>query len=160
MFATSVQPEIVSLFSSSGSQPLGLFSTHTDSSLSSDSIIHLLNDTSSYPPPPSPTVIVSPPPLEQNVKSESDTTGYSLDQTVLHIQSPTLPTTYIRCPPASERSCLRAGRGPDLGIKHPWMHIQIRDMGREWSFEVGLVDQSKRLGVVRCSTFQVLVSFL
>lgn len=156
MFATSIQPSIVSLFSSTGSNPLALFAVHKDSSLPSDSVVHLLNDSSMSPPPPSPAALISPPCLEEN------SSGYSLDQSVLHIQSPTLRTTFIQCPPTNEslRSSVgasgsRAVRGNDLGMKHPWMHIQVRNLGREWSFEVGLVDQSGRLGVVRCSTFQV-----
>ncbi|KII87845.1 hypothetical protein PLICRDRAFT_42358 [Plicaturopsis crispa FD-325 SS-3] len=136
MFPASIQPGTVSLFSSSSSDPLSLFATHTDPFLPLDSFIHLLHDTSSEPLPPSPAVLTSLPPG-----------GHTLDQRVLHIQSPTLPSTYIQCP-------ARYGKGRDLGMKHPWIHIQMRDIGREWSFEVGLVDHAGKLGVVRCSTFQ------
>jgi hypothetical protein len=92
-------------------------------------------------------------------------TGYSLNQTVLQIQSPTLRTTYIQCPPVdslypdNSSSSGARDKSNNLGIKHPWMHVQVRDMGREWSFEVGLVDQSGRMGIVRLSTFQVLFTF-
>lgn len=58
-----------------------------------------------------------------------------------------------------ERSALGARKrnaSNDLGMEHPWLHMQIRNMGREWSFEVGVVDQGGKEGVVRCSTFQVL----
>jgi hypothetical protein len=68
-----------------------------------------------------------------------------LDQTVLHLQSPTLPTTFIRCPSV----------GSDLHLKHPWLHIQVKQLGREWSFEVGIVDHAGREGTLRCSTFKV-----
>jgi hypothetical protein len=157
MFAASMQPSLVSLFSSTGSDPLILFTVHKDASLPSDSVVHLLNDSSLSPPPASPEIIISAPCFEEN------SSGYSLDQSVLHIQSPTLPTTFVHCPPINEsfRSSVgasgsRAARGNDLGMKHPWIHMQVRNLGREWSFEVGLVDQSGRHGVVRCSTFQVL----
>jgi hypothetical protein len=156
MFATSIQPSIVSLFSSTGSDPLTLFTVHKDHSLPSDSVVHLLNDSSMSPAPPSPAIMISPPYLAEN------SSGHSLDQSVLQIQSPTLSTTFIQCPPTNQnlRSSIgvsgsRTARANDLGMKHPWMHIQVRNMGREWSFEVGLVDQSGRHGVVRCSTFQV-----
>ena len=80
--------------------------------------------------------------------------GYTLTQTVLHIQSPSLATTYLRCPPYGSE-----GRERDLGLKHPWVHIQVRNMGRPWSFELGLVDGTGKEGVVRCSTFQVDLIF-
>ncbi|KAJ6557957.1 hypothetical protein B0H19DRAFT_1149197 [Mycena capillaripes] len=146
MFTNTVQPEIVSLLSSTGSDPLGLFGTSCDSDLPSDSFIHLLIDKSSLPAPPAPAVPILPPTREQNSDEiESSTSGLSLAQRVLHIQSPTLRTTYIRCP---------ANKSAQLGLKHPWLHIQVRDMGREWSFEIGLVDRSGRVGIVRLSTFQ------
>jgi hypothetical protein len=62
------------------------------------------------------------------------------------MQSPTLRTTYIRCPPNDTEH---------LGLKHPWIHVQARDMGREWSLELGLVDRSGHVGILRLSTFQV-----
>ncbi|KAJ7468067.1 hypothetical protein FB451DRAFT_1352439 [Mycena latifolia] len=146
MFSNTVQPEVVSLFSSTGSDPLCLFGTSCDSTLPSDSFIHLLIDKSSLPAPPAPAVTISLPSLEQDSDdTESNTSGLCLGQTVLHLQSPTLRTTYIRCPP---------NNSTHLGLKHPWIHIQVRDVGREWSFELGLVDRSGHVGVVRLSTFQ------
>ncbi|KZT23651.1 hypothetical protein NEOLEDRAFT_1163621 [Neolentinus lepideus HHB14362 ss-1] len=142
MFSSLIQPSIVSLFSSTNTDPLALFSAHTDSQLPSDSFIHLLNDSKPEPAPDCPASLISPAPVSTNVEEK----GYSLCQTVLHIQSPTIRTTYIRCPPG--------GSTEHLGLKHPWMHIQVRDMGREWSFEVGVVDKGERQGVIRCSTFQ------
>lgn len=153
MFSNSIQPSIVSLFSSTGSKPLTLFSTHVDKKLASDSFIHLLKDDSSTPTPPSPGTLVSLPLLDTGVDSDEGHSGYQVAQTVLHIQSPTLPTTYIRCPPSPSS---RADNPIHLGIKHPWMCLQVRNMRREWSFEVGLVDQAGRQGIVRCSTFQVI----
>lgn len=147
MFKAAVQPAIISLFSSTNSEPLALWSFHSDATLPSDSFVHLLNDALSEPLAPLPAAAISPPLLD-----ESGGPDYSVDQTVLQIQSPTLPTTWIQSPPdfgpATDRS-------KDLGLKHPWMHLQIRNMGREWSLEIGVVDQSNRMGILRFSTFQV-----
>ncbi len=136
MFSGSVQPAIVSLFSSTGSDPLYLWSVKTDSSLPVDSLDASGNGADNLP----------------------ERTGYSLTQTVMHIQSPSLTKTYVRCPPLGWARA-RMGREGDLGLKHPWIHIQVLNMGRPWSFELGLVDQAGKEGVVRSSTFQVAIVF-
>ncbi|KAG2341632.1 hypothetical protein BDR05DRAFT_965030 [Suillus weaverae] len=146
MFTNTVQPNIVSLFSSTSSEPLSLFSQQTDGSLAADSFIHFLNDASSLPSPSPPAVLCSMPALDDHDKPNI---GYGLHQTVLHIQSPTLRMTFIQSPPKTDPG------DRDLGLKHKWLHLQARNMGREWSFEIGIVDKSGRRGVVRCSTFQV-----
>ncbi|KAF9008098.1 hypothetical protein BDZ89DRAFT_1025314 [Hymenopellis radicata] len=142
MLASTVQPPIISLFSSTGSNPLGLFLSAKDDSLPEDSCIMLVNDASGESfesgSNDSRAKLISPPSVESAV---DEGRGYSLSQTVLHLQSPTMRTTFIQ------------SHG-DLGIKHPWIHLQVRNMGREWGFEVGVVDQSKRRGTVRLSTFQ------
>ena len=99
--------------------------------------------------------------------------GYELDQTVLHIQSPNLSKTFIQCPPRLLVPEREAGEGiltttmPSfssssfgLGLKYPCIHLHVRNLGKEWSFEVGIMDTEGRLGVLRLSTFQVLFSFL
>ncbi|KAF9801811.1 hypothetical protein IEO21_10036 [Rhodonia placenta] len=133
-----VQPSLVSIFSSTGSEPLSTFLSSTDKSLPSDSFICFCNDATSLPHPRLPATLVSPSTNEQGAPD------YALQQTVLHIQSPTLRTTFIRCPP------FRDANGPSghLGMKHPWIHFQVRNMGREFSLEIGLVDQSGREGVL------------
>lgn len=146
MFTNTVQPNIVSLFSSTSSEPLSLFSQQADESLAADSFIHFLNDASSLPPPSPPAVLCSMPALDDRDESNI---GYGLHQTVLHIQSPTLRMTFIRSPPITDPG------DRDLGLKHKWLHLQVRNVGREWSFDIGIVDKSGRRGVVRCSTFQV-----
>ncbi|EPS94077.1 hypothetical protein FOMPIDRAFT_1033502 [Fomitopsis schrenkii] len=145
MFAAAVQPALVSLFSSTGSSPLTLFSSRTDKFLPSDSCICLLKDSTSLPFPQPPATLIDVD-LAQEELNEADKADYVIDQTVLHIQSPSLRTTHIQCPPLGWRG--------DLGIEHPWIHLQVRNLHREWSFEVGIVDRSGREGVVRCSTFQ------
>lgn len=154
MFSSSVQPAIVSLFSSTGSDPLSLFASRTDGSLPSDSFVCLLNDSTSQPVPEPPRALITP-----SIEDEDNSPNYTLDQTVLHIQSPTLQTTYIRCPPPQRRANVtsRGNAGGHLGLKHPWVHLQVRNLGREWALEVGVVDLSGREGVVRCATFQVRV---
>lgn len=167
MFSNSIQPSIVSLFSSTSADPLQLFKTHLDASLAADSSIHLLHDTKSLPLPAAPAMMISPPTMIEHNGDDSENVGYSLNQTVLQIQSPTLRTTYIHCPPAGGPGHIRRSfrgardKSNDLGIRHPWLHIQVRNMGREWSFEVGVVDQSNRMGIIRLSTFQVrYISFI
>jgi hypothetical protein len=153
MFSGAVQSPVLSLFSSTGSEPLRLFSVHKDSSLSADSFVHLLHDEKSLPLPAPPANLISSPSIDYSVP-ETEFPDYTLNQTVLHIQSPTLRTTYVHSPPEAP---LGAGGQicDDLWIKHPWMHIQVRNMGREWSLEVGIVDQTGRKGILRLSTFQV-----
>ena len=151
MFARSVQPDVVSLFSSTGSDPLGLFSVHVDGSLPSDSFIHLLNDSTSLPAPSPPAALIMAPSVFRDYDTATSR-GHELNQTVLHIQSPTLRKTFIQCPSVPPH----ASSGPRvLGLKHSWLHIQVRNLGRDWSFEVGIVDKTGRQGILRCSTFQV-----
>ena len=166
MFSSAIQPGVVSLFSSTGSDPLGLFSVHTDNTLPSDSLICILNDSTSLPHPPPPATLISPSSRRGDNPEEDSVSNpdYVLDQSVLHIQSPTLRTTYIRCPPLgwSARThelgyaSITSARSYNMGLKHPWLHLQVRNLGREWSLEFGVVDHSGREGAIRCSTFQVL----
>ncbi|KAI5122634.1 hypothetical protein M0805_008720 [Coniferiporia weirii] len=156
MFANTVQPGLISLFSSTGSAPLQLFSQHVDPApaLRSDSLIHLLDDATSTPPPPAPGLLIIPPPLSLDTEDDAgedggEGAGRTLCQTVLHIQSPTIRTTFIRCPPAGT-----PGAAAELGLTLPWMHMQVRNLGREWVFEVGVADGAGTRGVIRCSTFQ------
>lgn len=161
MFSSSSLPGIVSLFSSTSSDPLALFSAHSDESLPADSFVHLLLDSTSEPPPPAPRTLIVPHPVPSTNNDARDAlhkSNYELTQTVLHLQSPTLRTTYVRCPPERWHTHM-SDRSRDLGLKHPWLHLQVRNLGRTWSFEVGLVDVAGRQGIVRCSTFQVLYSF-
>lgn len=155
MFSGAVQSPVLSLFSSTGSEPLRLFSVHTDTSLSADSFVHLLHDGTSLPLPAPPASLISSPSIDGS-DGETDFPDYTLNQTVLHIQSPTLRSTYIQSPPVPDLPPDTRGQAnDDLCIRHPWMHAQVRNMGREWSLEVGVVDQTGRRGIIRLSTFQV-----
>ena len=162
MFSNTYLPPLISLFSSTSSLPLQLFSQHTDLSLKEDSLIHLLNDSTSLPSLAGGVLIEAPAIMSteeerEDIRKDAERSGEekregkTLCQTVLHIQSPTLRTTFIRCPPLHTRSSA-AG---ELGITLPWIHLQVRNLGREWSFEVGITDREGKKGVIRCSTFQV-----
>ncbi|KAF5371693.1 hypothetical protein D9758_003583 [Tetrapyrgos nigripes] len=142
MFANSVQPGVACLFSSTGSAPLYLFSSVCDGSLPSDSFIHLLNDRSSQPPLPESCVLV-----QSFNPGDDNEEGYHLNQTVLHIQAPNLTKTFIQCPRLDNVS-------KELSLKHPWLHLQVKNLGKLWSFEIGIADQNGRRGVLRMSTFQ------
>jgi hypothetical protein len=155
MFKATVQPPLVSLFSSVGSHPLQLFSTHVDAQLPEDSLIQLLIDATSLPAPQPPGRLLPSPRLPLNpcsaTQNEDRPThlheGKALSSSVLHIQSPTLRTTFIHSPPLGSRT--------SLGLKHAWMHLQVRNMSKEWAFEIGLVDVLGREGRIRFATFQV-----
>jgi len=162
LISPAIQPSTISLFSSTGSDPLALFGSSVDKALNSDSFIHLLHDRLSKPLPVSPRTLLHLPTVD-NYQEEEDFLRYGreLDQTVLHIQSPTIRTTYIQCPPICPHSSVtgQLERSGELGIKHPWMHLQVRNLGREWSFEVGLVDHAGRAGILRFATFQVFLFY-
>ena len=165
MFSQTVQPSLVSLFSSSNSDPLQLFSRHSDSNRQDESFIHLLLDeVSTSSTTQQPKRFVQPPCLpsfsevdledRDTLKhSESRGQGRLLCQTVLHIQSPNLPSTYICCPPL--RNTRLKSTAPELGLTLPCMHMQVRTLGREWTFECGIADRAGRKGVIRFSTFKV-----
>lgn len=155
LLSAAVQPSIVSLFSSTSSDPLALFSSVTDKTLPVDSFIHLLHDRLSSPEPTAPKTLLRLPALDGRDELDPNFRGRELEQSVLHIQSPTIPTTYIQCPPITSNFG-SSERTHGLGIKHPWIHLQIRNLGREWAFEVGIVDQAGRVGLIRLSTFQVI----
>lgn len=132
-----------------------MFTVTTDKTLPTDSFTHFLHDRLSSPLPASPMELLHLPELVRRDVEDSYIRGRELEQTVLHIQSPTLPTTYIQCPSITPNAG-SVVRSAVLGIKHPWMHIQVRNLSREWSFEVGIVDQAGRVGILRFSTFQVI----
>ncbi|KAH6917836.1 hypothetical protein BKA70DRAFT_1393698 [Coprinopsis sp. MPI-PUGE-AT-0042] len=158
MFHSAVQSPIMSLFSSTGSEPLGLWSKRIDGASPDLSFIHLLHDESSKPGPAAGCSLVPSNPSESH--------GYLLDQTVLHIQSPYIRKAYIECPPAAPGITGRSAaedlhpsrqlesNSIDLGIRHPYIHLQVRNLERDWSFEIGIKDQAGRNGIIRFSTFQ------
>lgn len=140
MFRNTIQPPLLSLFSSVGSAPLStLWASRTDPKLREDSFICLVEDHSSeHVSQEKDNITFAALPKEY----EGDL-GKQLNCSVLHIQSPTIPTTYILAPPSGE-----------LGLTHPWVHLQLRNLHKEFSFEIGIVDSAGKRGRIRWSSFQ------
>jgi len=151
-----VQSSLLSLFSSTGSDPLQLFSQQVDKDLPEDSFIHLLNDTTNDPAPAPPRKLIHSTSAQGDSDNGNATQRTTLCQTVLHIQSPTIRSTFVRCPALSDLS--GGTRRSTLGLKHPWVHLQVRNLEHEWAFEVGVVDALKSPGTMRFSTFQKEIS--
>jgi hypothetical protein len=158
--ADALQPPLMTLLSSSSHPSISpLWTTHTDSSLPSDSFITTLPDTSygsEAEASSSSRVYVSKHPTRGEIVGS-----------VIHIQSPTVGTTYLQCGESLteyrrrvDKGKARAGEGPmPLGIELGWVGLQVRRLGRrEFAFEIGLVDTKGREGVVRCSSFKVCPS--
>lgn len=175
LFLNVLQPPILSLFSSTGSNPMQLWDLVLDSKSAvptGSSCIQLIHDsTSSSSLITPPSILGSHSQEEEGImitESRMMDRGYELDQTVLHIQSPNLSRTFIQCPPGLLVPEREVGEGVltttmpsfGLGLKYPCIHLHVRNLGKEWSFEVGIMDTEGRLGVLRLSTFQVLFSFL
>ena len=77
------------------------------------------------------------------------------NQTVLHIQ-----------PPTSISNAQKLNNRVLIIVINPNVFLggqtsmdaspgSLRNLGREWAFEVGIVDHAGRAGIVRLSTFQV-----
>ncbi|KAF8307181.1 hypothetical protein DL93DRAFT_152168 [Clavulina sp. PMI_390] len=137
MFRNQFQSSVISLFSSTGSQPLGLWRSEVDVGLPKDSHITLISDSAD------PKELSDA--LDYVSLEEGEAMSKTLVHPILHIQSPTLNSTFIRCPSSSNDS---------LGIMLPWLHIQFRNLYKPWAFEVGISDSSRHQGAIRYSTFQ------
>lgn len=154
MFAHTVQPPLISLLNSSAVPALSpLWTAHTDAQLPEDSTVCVLMDdepaskenfkpvdegwatsqqTQDTPQPGAGATAFIP----------KHTTIGALAQPVIHLQSPTIRTTYIHASP--------------LGLTLPWLGLQFRRLGtRECAVEVGVVDAHGNAGRIRCSSFQV-----
>jgi len=151
LFSNVLHPPVLSLFSSTGSHPMQLWDPVLDADAvpPASSCVQLIHDSASSPS------LITPPSLHSQRRMMDR--GHELHQTVLHIQSPNLSKTFIQCPPR----LLVPGKEASfaLGLKYPCIHLHVRNLGKEWSFEVGIVDAEGRLGVLRLSTFQVLFLF-
>nr|XP_018260858.1 uncharacterized protein I303_06575 [Kwoniella dejecticola CBS 10117]OBR83016.1 hypothetical protein I303_06575 [Kwoniella dejecticola CBS 10117] len=168
LLSGTIQPPLLSLLSSTSEPPLSpLFRQHTDQSADS-SITFVEDTTSSLLSAGSSSSAPSRSTPHTQVKSESKG---CISHNVIHIQSPKLRKTYIQAG-RSRSEYLRniekakgKGRALDeeasmsvslpLGIELPWLSLQLKRLGRrEISFEVGIVDQKGREGVVRFSSFK------
>lgn len=147
MFRNEVQPSTISLFSSTGTHPLGLWRVEVDSGLPKDSHITLVTDSSSALPESD----LKDGDIDYIPLDEDEAQSVVISHLVLHIQSPTLASTFIRCPSSTSTT---------LDIDLPWVHFQVRNLRKPWSFEVGIHGASGRDGVIRCSTYQVGGTFI
>lgn len=165
MFSHTVQPPLISLLNSAAIPALSpLWTAHTDPDLPEDSAICVVMDDE-------PTASSSSSSSSEGRNWKPVTQGWgttppsqnldyaaqlafvpkhiaigSLAQPVIHIQSPTIRTTYIQSGSLSQ----------PLGVELPWFGIQFRRLGgREVSLEVGVVDTQGNEGRIRFSSFQV-----
>lgn len=142
LFGHVVQPDSLSLFSSTSSDALALWTSHQDADLLEDSGIRLLNDaTNEIAPYDSGTT-------DQSfvLRSEVTCKGNS-SEPVLHIQSPAIRKTFIQSPPDDK---------DELGILVGQISFQFKTLGRSrpFAFEVGVKDDEGQLGAIRVSSFQ------
>ncbi|WVW86183.1 hypothetical protein I302_108224 [Kwoniella bestiolae CBS 10118] len=149
LLSGSIQPPLLTLLSSSSSPSLSpLFQPTTDTS--KDSCIVSLPDTKSAQASGSSRAVPHAQPK-----------GCILHD-VVHIQSSNPRMTYIQagCSLTEYRAGRDKGKSRDdgcmpLGIELPWVGLQVKRLGkRDMSFEVGIVDNRGREGIVRFSSFK------
>ncbi|WVF72977.1 hypothetical protein IAT40_007795 [Kwoniella sp. CBS 6097] len=151
LLSGSIQPPLLTLLSSTSTPSLSpLFTSVVDPS-SSDARITSLPDSQS----------ASSSSSSSRKVPHTQPKGCTLHN-VVHIQSPDPRKTYIQagCSLTEYRRRLDKGKARDdgripLGVELPWIGLQIKRLGRrDMSFEVGIVDNRGREGVVRCSSFK------
>ena len=121
---------------------------HTDTSLPADSFVNCFND------------YKEPKDNPNRAHIPKNRTRGDIAHPVIHIQSPTIRTTYIQagCSLTESRRQREKGksRGDSLGAELEWVGMQLKRLGkREMSFEIGIIDSRGREGMVRCSSFKV-----
>lgn len=144
LLANHLQPPILSLFDSSSSHLSPLWHQVTDKDLADDSVITFVDDAAAESSGSNALV------------GQSRIPG-QLSQSVLHIQSPTLNSTYIQAGHQSGQLGRRKQTGRPLGIQLPWIHLQLRRLGehRYLAIELCVQDHRGNEGLIRMSTFQV-----
>ncbi|SJX62129.1 uncharacterized protein SRS1_12978 [Sporisorium reilianum f. sp. reilianum] len=142
LFAAVVQPESLSLFSSTSSDPLALWALHQDVDLPEDSGIRLVIDDTNVTAPNDPGAT-----HESFIVRSEDVRSGASSEPVLHIQSPAIRNAFIRSP---------AALGTELGIELPHISFQFKSIGsaRPFALEVGIKDESGRRATIRVSSFQ------
>ena len=71
---------------------------------------------------------------------------------MLHIQSPEIRSTYLQAGISLRH---RSSQTLPLGIELPWLHVQLRPLGRRpLAIEVGVSDRDGTEGIIRLSNFQ------
>jgi hypothetical protein len=140
---------VLSLFSSTNSNPTLLWSIQTD--LSSDSSISLLRDDDDGDE----TLLSSSPNdgAERQLKGRGNALpSGNISSRVLHLQSPTVRATFIRIPRANDAN-------DGLAITLPFLHLTVKDLDQAFYFEVGIHNQKGTEVVLRFSTFQASLRF-
>lgn len=74
---------------------------------------------------------------------------------VLHLQDPDCRTTSVRWGFLGRDA--EAISRDALGIELEYLHLQVKNLGHNFYFEVAIQDDRRQVFVVRCSTFQVSV---
>ncbi|WVQ66977.1 uncharacterized protein L199_005169 [Kwoniella botswanensis] len=149
LLSGSIQPPLLTLLSSTSSPSLSpLFQPVTDDSKDSH-IASLLDHATAQAPGSSRSV--------PHARAKG-----GILHNVVHIQSSNPRQTYIQagCSLSEYRKRLEKGKARDdgvlpLGIELPWIGLQVKRLGRRhMSFEVGIVDNRGREGIVRLSSFK------
>ncbi|GAA6059273.1 hypothetical protein JCM10212_006666 [Sporobolomyces blumeae] len=150
----TLQPTVLSLFSSTSSHPLVLASeVRCSATATTDSFVSLLDDETNERE----TLVAfngGPDELPQRVAALNGvhlaSAGEQIRGRVLHLQDPDCRTTSVRWGDHSEAG--RRQRG--LGIELAHVHLQVKDLGQTFFVDVGVVDDRDEVFVIRCSTFQ------
>ena len=111
LFGDVVQPESLSLFTSTSSDPFVLWALHQDHDLEEDSGIRLLVDANDEVALADPGIV-----SESFQLRSSPTSRGACSEPVLHIQSPAVRNTFIRSPPSAE---------DQLGIQLPYLTFPL-----------------------------------
>ncbi|GAA5883555.1 hypothetical protein JCM16303_005486 [Sporobolomyces ruberrimus] len=153
-----IQPSTFSLFSSTSSHPL-LLATSVQSSTTApiDGFISLLDDATndqetlvSFNGTPSQLAARS---LAVLGKGQPDRTRQDLRSRVLHLQDPDCRTTSIRWGTINGTAdATLEQRG--LGIELEYLHLQVKNLGQNFYFDVAVKDDRGEVFVFRSSNFQ------
>lgn len=153
---TLQQPSLISLFSSTSSNPTLL--AHLEAAKdSNESFISLLDDGTDERE----TLLAWNGSSQADLQARSaslvaqrDSAGTALQHLrgqVLHLQAPDCRTTYIRFGSLDKGKCKEDG----LGVHLPVVHFQLKELGQEMYLDIAVVDDKDEMTVVRCSTWQV-----
>ncbi|BGP32043.1 hypothetical protein JCM10296v2_003822 [Rhodotorula toruloides] len=158
---TTKQPSLISLFSSTSSNPTLL--GHLEAAKgSNESFIALLEDATDGQE----TLLAWTGSSQADLQARSaslaaqrDSSGTTLQHLrghVLHLQAPDCRTTCIRFGSLDKGKWKEDG----LGIELPVVHLQLKELGREMYVDVAVVDDKDEMTVVRSSTWQLEVELL
>lgn len=175
MFRKTLASSPLSLFSSTSSNPFSLFSVQIDSTLPEDSGCVLVQDDTDEEKEleANEAALIFRDPSNfklrsSNLKDEdesvdvqekdeqnTDRRPQSITQTVLHLQSPTIATTYIRSPPLLKSTTDHTNHFNELGLTNSCIHFQLKPLdSRPLVIEVGVKDFKGQIGRIRLSNFQ------